>query len=99
MKYFKNIINMVKLDLKIILKEAVDVSIPCVIGSTGGSGAQPDLAWPEQIVKEIAIEEGLFFKMVVINTDMRTICIAGVRDPLLIGQLDNVMEKDNILCF
>ncbi|NTW17573.1 MAG: 3-methylaspartate ammonia-lyase, partial [Syntrophaceae bacterium] len=52
----------VKRDLTIILKAAVKTSIPCIIGSAGGSGARPHIDWTEEILREIAAEESLAFR-------------------------------------
>jgi hypothetical protein len=60
----------VKRDLTIILKAAVESSIPCIIGSAGGSGARPHVDWTEAIIHEIAAEEALSFRMAVIYADV-----------------------------
>ena len=60
----------VKRDLTIMLKAAVDSSIPCIIGSAGGCGARPHVDWTEAIIHEIAAEEALAFRMAVIYADV-----------------------------
>jgi hypothetical protein len=60
----------VKRDLTIILKAAVEHSIPCIIGSAGGCGARPHVDWAEAILHEIAAEQGLSFRMAVIYADV-----------------------------
>ena len=60
----------VKRDLTIILKAAVENSIPCIIGSAGGSGARPHIDWREAIIHEIAAEESLSFRMAIIYADV-----------------------------
>ena len=60
----------VKRDLSIILKAAVDTSIPCIIGSAGGCGAQPHVEWTEQIIREIAAEQRISFRMAVVYADV-----------------------------
>jgi hypothetical protein len=60
----------VKRDLTIILKAAVESSIPCIIGSAGGSGARPHVDWTEEILREIAAEESLSFRMAIIYADV-----------------------------
>jgi hypothetical protein len=60
----------VKRDLTIILKAAVESSIPCIIGSAGGCGARPHVDWTEAIIHEIAAEEALSFRMAVIYADV-----------------------------
>ncbi len=60
----------VKRDLRFMLTEGVRRGIPVVVGSAGGSGARPHLEWCEAIVREIAREEGLTFKMGVVRADV-----------------------------
>ncbi len=60
----------VKRDLRIMLKAAVERSIPCIIGSAGGCGARPHVDWTEAIIHEIAAEEALSFRMAVIYADV-----------------------------
>ncbi len=60
----------VKRDLRIMLREGVARHIPVVVGTCGGSGAAPHLAWCRDIVMEIAREERLSFRMGVIPADI-----------------------------
>ena len=60
----------VKRDLEIILPAALEKGIPVIIGSAGGSGGRPHLEWNIDIIKEIAEEKGLKFRMAVINAEI-----------------------------
>jgi hypothetical protein len=60
----------VKRDLTFMLVEGVRRGIPVVVGSAGGAGAAPHVAWCRQIVEEIAREHGLSFTMGVIHSDI-----------------------------
>jgi len=60
----------VKRDLRYMLKEGVKRKIPVIIGTAGGSGAKPHLKWCEEIIREIAREEKLSFKMGIIPSDV-----------------------------
>lgn len=60
----------VKRDLAFMLEGAVKLSIPCIIGSAGGSGARQHVAWTESIIREIAKERGYSFRMAVIHADI-----------------------------
>ena len=62
--------NGVKRDLRFILKAAVKLNIPALIGSAGGSGARPHVEWCRKIIEEIAQEEKLSFKMGIIYSDI-----------------------------
>ena len=48
----------------------VKENIPVVIGTAGGSGAKPHLEWCADIIREIAKEHDLHFKMAMIHADM-----------------------------
>ena len=60
----------VKRDLLYLLRAAVERQIPLLIGSAGGSGAQPHLAWCRQILLEAAREAELSFRLAVIPADI-----------------------------
>ena len=60
----------VKRDLEIMICAGIAKNIPVVIGTAGGSGAKPHLEWCADIIREIAKEHDLHFKMAVIHADM-----------------------------
>jgi len=60
----------VKRDLSVILTAAVEANIPAIIGSAGGCGAQPHVNWTEAIIREIAAEQRISFRMAVIYADV-----------------------------
>jgi hypothetical protein len=60
----------VKRDLAFMLREGLACGAVVVVGSAGGSGAAPHLAWCRAIVEEIAREERLSFRLGVIATDV-----------------------------
>ena len=62
--------NAVKRDLDIILPEAIRRKIPLIIGTAGGSGGRPHLEWNVNIIREIAEERRLRFKMAVIHAEI-----------------------------
>lgn len=53
----------VKRDLRLMIRAGVENNIPVVIGTAGGSGARPHVEWCLEIVREIAREEALHFKL------------------------------------
>jgi hypothetical protein len=59
-----------KKDLTLILKAGCKNKIPVIIGSAGGSGAEIHLNWTLEIVKEIAKEKDLHFKMALIHAEV-----------------------------
>ena len=62
--------NAVKRDLAIMIPRALEAGIPVIIGTAGGSGAKPHLDWNVEIVREIAEEKKLSFKLAVIPADI-----------------------------
>ena len=59
----------VKRDLTLMLKAACELHIPLIVGSAGGSGATPHLERDVRIVREIAREQKLSFKLAVISAE------------------------------
>lgn len=59
----------VKRDLEILISAGIEEGIPLLIGSAGGSGGDPHLDWNLDIIKEIAEEKGLSFKLAVIRAE------------------------------
>ena len=68
----------VKRDLRFMLTAGVRNRIPVIVGTAGGSGAKPHLEWCLEIIREIAREEKLSFKMALIRSDVdpETVCQA-----------------------
>ncbi len=61
--------NAVKRDLELILEASCKEDIPVLIGTAGGSGAKVHVDWNEEIIKEIAREKDLSFKMARIDAE------------------------------
>ena len=59
----------VKRDLTLMLKAACQLNIPLVIGTAGGCGADVHVAREVEIIRQIAKEEKLSFKMAVISSE------------------------------
>ncbi|MEG0115870.1 MAG: 3-methylaspartate ammonia-lyase, partial [Hydrogenoanaerobacterium sp.] len=77
----------VKRDLEIMLKAGIKNNIPVVVGTAGGSGGEPHLAWCKKIIEDIAKENNLHFKMAVIHAefskdDVKKALAAGHVHPL-----------------
>lgn len=71
-------------DLSLMLQAGRKQEIPVVIGSAGGSGAQPHLQWTLDIIREIAAKERLSFRLAVIHSDVDK---GVVLDALNAGQI------------
>ncbi|MBF8273322.1 MAG: hypothetical protein HW380_2427 [Magnetococcales bacterium] len=59
----------VKHDLERLLKAQVQARIPLIIGTAGGSGARPHLDWTLDIIREIARQQKMSFRLGVIPAD------------------------------
>lgn len=59
-----------KKDLTLMLTAGCEYKIPVIVGSAGGSGAEAHLNWTIEIVKEIAQEKNLHFKMALIHAEV-----------------------------
>ncbi|MGY8994506.1 MAG: acyclic terpene utilization AtuA family protein, partial [Rhodospirillales bacterium] len=59
-----------KRDLSIMLEGAIAHGIPLLIGTSGGGGGEPHLAFTRQLVEEIAAEKGLHFKMAMVHSEL-----------------------------
>ena len=60
----------VKRDTEIMMTRAIKAGIPVIIGSAGTSGSDAGLAWMVDIVREIACERDLHFKLAVIHSEL-----------------------------
>src|SRR5690242_15277261 len=58
-----------KRDLRLMLRAARKQRIPLVIGSCGGAGGEPHLQVVAGIVREIAKEDGLKFRLALIHSE------------------------------
>jgi hypothetical protein len=58
-----------KRDLRLMLRAARSARIPMIIGSCGGAGAEPHLQTVVGIVREIAREDDLHFRLAVIHSE------------------------------
>ncbi len=61
--------NSVKRDLEIMIPAGIEAKVPVIVGTAGGSGARPHVEFVLDIVREIAKEKGLSFKMAVIQSE------------------------------
>ena len=59
----------VKRDITLMLKAACELNIPLVIGTAGGCGADVHVSREVEIIRQIAKEENLSFKMAVISSE------------------------------
>jgi acyclic terpene utilization AtuA family protein len=73
-------------DLRKVLLGARQVDVPLVIGSAGSAGAAPHLEATLAMIRDIALAEGLHFRMAVIRADMpRVLLKQAVRDGRMTG--------------
>ena len=60
----------VKRDLEFVLPDAVGRKIPFIIGSAGTSGGEPHISRDIKLIKQIAREKNLHFKIAVIHSEV-----------------------------
>lgn len=86
-------------DLSHMLKAGRDLSIPVIIGSAGGSGAEPHLQWNLDIILEIAQKEGLSFRLAVIHGEIGHKTVLQAFDAGEISELPPgaPLSKDDII--
>jgi hypothetical protein len=59
----------IRRDLRLMLNASVRHGVPLVIGTSGGAGGAPHLALVAEMAREIAAEDGLHFKMALIQAE------------------------------
>ena len=59
----------IRRDLRLMLNAAVRADIPLVIGTSGGAGGAPHLDLVATMAREIAREDGLHFKLALIQAE------------------------------
>lgn len=87
----------VKRDLTLMLKAACELQIPLVIGTAGGCGADVHVAREVDIIRQIAKEEKLSFKMAVVSSEFdKETLLEKLRDGKIekLGPAPEVTEKD-----
>lgn len=84
--------NAVKRDLEIMISAALEEGIPVIIGSAGGCGGDPHLSWNVEIIREIAREKRINFRMAVINAELDKEFIHGQMRRGKVSPLDPAPE-------
>jgi hypothetical protein len=59
----------IRRDLRLMLRAAVAERVPMLIGTCGGAGGEPHLQLVAGLVRDIARDEGLHFKMAVVHAE------------------------------
>lgn len=82
-------------DLRLVLTAAVGAGIPLIIGTAGTAGAAPHLEQTLDMVREIAAEDGLSFKLGVIPADIPRDFLKGMVGQgrtRSLGEIDDLTE-------
>lgn len=82
----------VKRDLRLMILGGLEANILVLIGSAGTSGGNPHVAWTVDIVKEIANEDNLHFKMAVIQSEISKESLRGYMDAGKVKDLYPALE-------
>jgi hypothetical protein len=59
----------IRRDLRLMLRAAIAARIPLMIGTSGGAGGAPHLELTARLVREVAAEEGLHFRLALIEAE------------------------------
>ncbi len=71
-------------DLSLLVPAAKAAGIPLLIGTAGGSGAAPHVAWCLSLLEQVAVERGLHLDVAVIRGDVP---VAAVKAALSAGRM------------
>ena len=82
-----------KRDLSLLLQSARQIGVPFITGSAGGAGARPHLDATVELVREIAREQGLNFRLAVIPADIPA---ELVRERLHAGRVTSLGQVDEL---
>ncbi len=80
----------VKRDLSLALPKALSHKAPFIIGTAGGAGSKRHVDWLEEILREVAGEQKLSFKLGIIYSDVDK---AYVLEKLENGKIQNMSEE------
>ncbi len=86
-----------KRDLALMLEAGVEHNIPVLIGSAGGGGSDPQVAFVQEIAEEIAKEKGLSFRMALIHAEQPKEFIKkkiGEGKVAPLGPINDLTEED-----
>jgi hypothetical protein len=83
----------IRRDLQLMLRAAVRAGVPLVIGTCGGAGGAPHLALVAGMTREIAREDGLHFKMALIEAEQDK---ASVRRRAAAGRVRALAGLDSL---
>jgi hypothetical protein len=78
--------TMVKRDLDLLLPAARERQIPLLIGSAGGAGAAPHVARTVAILREVALEHDLHFRLAIIHADQDP---ERIKSKIVSGEIDD----------
>lgn len=81
-----------KRDLELMITEGVKRGIPVLVGSAGTAGADPNVDWMVEIVKEIAAEQKLHFKLAQIKTEISKEQLKGYMEQGKLHPLEGAPE-------
>lgn len=81
-----------KRDIALMLEAAVEQGIPMLVGSCGGGGSEPQLAFVREIVEEVAAEKALHFTMALIHAEQSPASLKARRAQGKIESLGPIAE-------
>ena len=84
----------VKRDLGHLLRGAKAVAAPLIVGSCGGAGGEPHLAWVYEILRELAAEQQLALRVALIHAEQDAATVAAAHRAGKLSPLSGAPELD-----
>lgn len=85
----------VKRDLRHLLAGAREVDAPLIVGSCGGAGGEPHLAWVHEIVRELVAEAGVSTRVALIHAEQDASIVAAAQRAGKLSPLSGAPELDD----
>jgi hypothetical protein len=92
---------MVRRDLSLVLRAAIEAGVPLVIGSAGTAGARPQLERVAAMLHDIAREQGRSFRLATIASDVPADLVVQARRTgrlAAIGPMPEPSDEDILAC-
>lgn len=93
--------GIVRRDLELVLSAALAQGIPLIIGSAGTAGAQPQLDATVALLRDIAREKSLRFRLTTVHSDLTAEQVLQARNQgrlLPIGPMPTPSDEDILQC-
>jgi hypothetical protein len=76
-------------ELEVLIAAALERDVPLVVGSCGGAGADPHVAWTRRVVEDVAARRGWSFRLATIGAEVSRETVAGWLEDGAIGTFES----------